>query len=123
MFLWKVAELAAVIKFAQDTQGAEFARRKYDALFYAATDSVICIDSHGIILAVNHSMLKFFRYASDTELVGLNVTVLMPEPHASYHSECVSTRVCLRVARRHCPHWLTCAAGTFGATSARDRRA
>lgn len=50
----------------------------------AAVDAVIVIDHHGVMLAANDAVSRIFGYAS-AELLGQNVTMLMPEPDRSAH--------------------------------------
>lgn len=54
------------------------------AIFEAAVDSILVIDSHGIVQAVNQSALEQFGFNAN-ELVGNNVSCLMPAPHAQAH--------------------------------------
>jgi two-component system sensor kinase FixL len=54
------------------------------ALMDAAVDAVILIDHEGRISAVNRSAERLFGYAPD-ELLGKNVSVLMPDPNRSSH--------------------------------------
>ena len=50
----------------------------------AAVDAIVVIDHHGIVRAVNDSTRRMFGYRTD-ELLGQNVSLLMPEPHRSDH--------------------------------------
>ncbi|HMB58606.1 MAG TPA: PAS domain S-box protein [Xanthomonadales bacterium] len=58
----------------------------FDALMDAAVDAIIIIDGKGIIWRFNKSAQRLFEYDED-EVVGQNVTVLMPEPHRHRHDE------------------------------------
>ena len=49
-------------------------------------DSIITIDAAGIIRSVNPATESLFGYRQ-AELLGRNVSMLMPEPHASAHDE------------------------------------
>lgn len=49
-----------------------------------ATDAIITIDYHGIIVGANPSTLRMFGYQEE-ELIGQNVRVLMPEPYRGEH--------------------------------------
>jgi two-component system sensor kinase FixL len=60
--------------FSRDTQ----------ALMEAAVDAVVVIDHHGRILAINDATCRTFGYRND-ELLGENVSKLMPEPDRSAH--------------------------------------
>ena len=57
---------------------------KLSALLEAAVDSIITIDSRGIIESVNPAAEKLFKYSQD-EFIGRNVKFLMPEPDRSQH--------------------------------------
>lgn len=54
------------------------------AIFEAAVDSILVIDSRGIVQAANQSARKQFGFSS-AELVGNSVACLMPTPHAQAH--------------------------------------
>ncbi len=54
------------------------------AVLRTAVDPIILIDSNGIILRANDSTMSLFGWDRD-ELVGKNVSVLMPEPFRSEH--------------------------------------
>ncbi|QIR14999.1 sensor domain-containing protein [Shewanella aestuarii] len=47
-------------------------------------EAVITICSKGVIKHVNKSVLSMFKYSAN-ELLGQNIAMLMPEPHASNH--------------------------------------
>ena len=61
--------------FSQETQ----------ALMEAAVDAIIAIDHRGQMAAVNRAAQHMFGYR-DFELVGRNVSMLMPEPDRSAHN-------------------------------------
>jgi two-component system sensor kinase FixL len=54
------------------------------ALMDAAVDAVVVIDHRGIITAINDSTCRMFGYRRD-ELLGENVSILMPEPDRTDH--------------------------------------
>lgn len=62
---------------------------QYQAVLASTLDPVIIIDAWGIIQTVSNSVHRVFGYSPD-ELVGRNVTVLMPEPHRSRHDSHMS---------------------------------
>jgi PAS domain S-box-containing protein len=67
-----------------DTRHAlEESRTRALAVFETTVDGVITIDTQGRIETFNAGAERIFEYAAE-EVVGRNVTVLMPEP---YHSE------------------------------------
>lgn len=55
-----------------------------EALLDAAVDSIVTIDSSAIVQSANKSAEKLFGYPVD-EMVGRNVSILMPDPWASRH--------------------------------------
>lgn len=67
-------------------EGAHGARieGEYHALLDAAVDAIIVIDGAGIIQLVNHSATRLFGY-QEQELIGSNVSILMPAAHAREH--------------------------------------
>jgi PAS domain S-box-containing protein len=54
------------------------------AIFDNIVDGVITINEKGIILSVNPAIKAIFGYCAD-ELIGNNVSHLMPEPYKSHH--------------------------------------
>ncbi|SDG04073.1 PAS domain-containing sensor histidine kinase [Epilithonimonas hungarica] len=54
------------------------------AIIETAIDGIITIDNRGIIETLNPSALKIFGYTEE-ELIGRNISVLMPEPDKSRH--------------------------------------
>ncbi|MBO6517518.1 MAG: PAS domain S-box protein [Bacteroidia bacterium] len=57
---------------------------KFQSVFQNAIDGIVVIDEFGLIEEINTAALTLFGYEKD-ELVGKNVSVLMPEPHQSNH--------------------------------------
>ena len=49
-----------------------------------AIDCIILIDTSGTILMINNAGIKLFGYTSE-ELLGQNITQLMPPPHREKH--------------------------------------
>lgn len=54
------------------------------AVLRTAVDPIVIIDQHGVIAHANEATEKLFDLTAD-QLVGHNVSVLMPEPHRSEH--------------------------------------
>jgi PAS domain S-box-containing protein len=54
------------------------------AILEATVDAILCIDDHGIIELVNPATEKIFGY-TESELLGQNVSMLMPNPYAAEH--------------------------------------
>jgi two-component system, LuxR family, sensor kinase FixL len=57
---------------------------KLEAIVDSSVDCIITIDHRGIIMSVNRATVKLFGYNRE-ELIGRNVSVLMPNPHAANH--------------------------------------
>ena len=64
------------------------------ALMDAAVDAIIVIDDKGIIQQFSESATVLFGYAPE-EVLGNNVSMLMPEPDARHH---VRPRLALKLA-------------------------
>jgi two-component system, LuxR family, sensor kinase FixL len=60
--------------------------RRLSAVIETVIDGVITIDKHGIIESVNPAAARLFHY-EETELLGKNISMLMPEPHQSKHDQ------------------------------------
>ncbi|MET1054544.1 MAG: PAS domain-containing sensor histidine kinase [Pedobacter sp.] len=60
--------------------------RLLHAIIETAIDGIITIDSRGIMESLNPSALKLFGYNAD-EVLGKNISMLMPEPDRSGHDE------------------------------------
>jgi two-component system CheB/CheR fusion protein len=61
---------------------------RLQAIFHASTDSIISINSDGIVTDMNFATTRMFGYSRD-ELIGNNVSLLMPEPIRSRHNSFV----------------------------------
>lgn len=57
---------------------------RFDALMEAVVDAIIVIDGRGTILEFSKAAIEMFGY-EPTEIVGENVSTLMPEPYRSHH--------------------------------------
>ncbi|UTA47182.1 EAL domain-containing protein [Simiduia sp. 21SJ11W-1] len=55
------------------------------AILDSVADALITIDESGIMTTVNQSATTMFGY-SEAEMVGENVSLIMPEPHKSMHN-------------------------------------
>lgn len=58
--------------------------RLLNAIIETAIDGIITIDNRGIIESLNPAALKLFGYTHE-EVVGRNISMLMPEPDKSSH--------------------------------------
>lgn len=57
---------------------------KLRAILNSAADAIVTINHKGVITAINPATVELFGYTED-EMVGQNVSLLMPEPHHSEH--------------------------------------
>jgi two-component system sensor kinase FixL len=65
------------------------ANREVQALLDVAIDAVIIIDHRGVIESFNPAAERMFGYGAD-EILGSNVSVLMPEPDRSAHDSYIA---------------------------------
>ena len=70
------------------TSALHAAEAMYGAILEAAVDAIITIDPKGIIQSVNSAAVKMFGYTAG-EMIGRNVSMLMPEPYAEEHDSYV----------------------------------
>ena len=63
--------------------------QRLQAIIDMATDGIFTIDSEGAIESVNFAACDIFGY-HQSELLGRNVKVLMPEPDKSKHDQYIS---------------------------------
>ncbi|MCB0704950.1 MAG: PAS domain-containing sensor histidine kinase [Saprospiraceae bacterium] len=68
------------------------------AVIETATDCIITISSRGIIESVNDAVVKLFGYSTE-ELIGQNISVLMPEPDRSNHNQYIDNYLETRKAK------------------------
>ncbi|WP_347160032.1 sensor histidine kinase [Pontibacter chitinilyticus] len=61
-------------------------KSRLKAIIDTAIDGIITIDSHGIIETVNPAAAKIFGYEPE-EVLGRNISMLMPEPDRSQHDQ------------------------------------
>ena len=61
-------------------------KKLLEAIVSTAIDGIITIDRNGIIDTVNPSALDIFGYKKN-ELIGQNISILMPEPYRSKHDD------------------------------------
>ncbi|MEK0082921.1 PAS domain S-box protein [Benzoatithermus flavus] len=60
------------------------AEARYRSIVDTAVDAMAVIDEHGIVQSFNPAAERTFGYQAD-EVIGRNVSMLMPEPHRSNH--------------------------------------
>ena len=72
------------------------AASEFQALLDVAVDAVVIIDHRGIIQTFNHAAEKLFGYPA-TEVIGANVSLLMPEPDRSQHDRHIERYLACRI--------------------------
>jgi len=65
------------------------ATERLEAIIESAVDGILAIDEHGIIESVNRATIETFGYERD-ELIGVNVSVLMPNPYRDQHDDYIA---------------------------------
>jgi two-component system sensor kinase FixL len=65
-------------------ESGRIAEARWRAVIDAAVDGIVVIDSRGLIEAFNPAAQRMFGY-DEAEVVGQNVSLLMPEPDRSHH--------------------------------------
>ncbi len=61
-------------------------KKTLEGILLSSVDPILVIDPHGIVQRVNGSTSRMFGY-EQSEMVGKNVSILMPEPFRSQHDE------------------------------------
>jgi PAS domain S-box-containing protein len=84
----RVIAASTILRDVTERRQSELALRdreeRLQALVTTAADAIITIDEHGIIESANPAAERLFGY-SQSELLGVNVNLLMPEPFHSEH--------------------------------------
>ncbi len=73
-----------VVVFASGKRQIASVQRRLQAIVETASDGIVVIDQHGCIESVNPATEKMFGYRTE-QLLGHNVSMLMPDPHRSFH--------------------------------------
>src|SRR5262245_63267404 len=72
--------------------------QRMHAIVETAVDAIITIDDRGIIDSANRATQRLFGYRR-SELVGRNVSMIMPEPYRSEHDRYIKRYLRTGVAR------------------------
>jgi two-component system sensor histidine kinase ChiS len=75
-----------------EEQALRESKGRTQAILDAAVDAIITIDEHGIVESANPAVERLFGY-SPAELIGRNVSMLMPSPYREQHDEYVARYV------------------------------
>jgi len=68
----------------EDTHSSILSPQNLQAILDTTVDSIVTINEGGIVLAFNKASERMFGYQKE-EVIGNNVTLLMPEPYSSEH--------------------------------------
>ena len=85
----EIGEMARAFRYLTERLDLAVLRRKQmssqlDNFIANSADGVVVIDQDGIIQKVNSSILETLDYRQD-ELIGQNISIIVPEPHRSAH--------------------------------------
>jgi diguanylate cyclase (GGDEF)-like protein/PAS domain S-box-containing protein len=81
--------IGAALKAAHLAGQLHHIERQAQAVLDTAGDGIVTIDESGRILMVNRAGCQLFRYREE-DLVGRQISALMPEPHRSRHQEYIA---------------------------------
>lgn len=82
-------ELPEVVQVPRDDLSAREVGAIATAILEAAVDAIVVISPVGAILAANEATVRLFGWERE-QMLGRNVTMLMPEPFRSEHDEYLS---------------------------------
>ncbi|EAU54417.1 PAS domain S-box protein [Mariprofundus ferrooxydans] len=84
-----IALLLLALFFGRGRRRVQETQNRLSAVVEHTVDSVVVINHLGIIESVNPAVEKVFGYQA-SELLGNNVSMLMPEPHRGVHNDYIS---------------------------------
>jgi len=95
--IYEIDELIEALNAASHRlciQGQEIKEtsERFETIFNAAVDGIITINKKGIIESFNPAAEKIFGY-KNTEVVGQNIKMLMPEPYHSEHDQYLANHI------------------------------
>ncbi|HNQ92077.1 MAG TPA: PAS domain S-box protein [Alphaproteobacteria bacterium] len=70
-------------------QTESFNEKQLRSILDNTVDGIVVVDGRGQVLSFNHACEKLFGYNS-SEVIGNNISMLMPEPHRARHDEYIS---------------------------------
>lgn len=93
MFIFLVLGLAnAILRYRDLWQAVALRDARLNAMIDAANDGVITINSQGLIQDFNPAAQRVFGYARE-EVIGRNVSMLMPSPLAEQHDSYIHKHI------------------------------
>ncbi len=81
--------IVLVIVFATGKRQIASVKKRLQSIVETATDGIVVIDDRGSIESINPAMEKIFGRNAE-QLIGNNVSVLMPEPYCTLHDGYIS---------------------------------
>src|SRR5215471_19111778 len=69
-----------------EQQALKESQARIQAIFDAAVDAIITIDERGMVESANPAVERLFGY-TPAELIGHNVSILMPSPYREQHDD------------------------------------
>jgi PAS domain S-box-containing protein len=70
-------------------ESIEASENRLRAVLETAADAIVTIDNQGIVQSFNRAATEMFGY-TDEEMIGQNVSMLMPGPHRERHDEYIA---------------------------------
>ena len=93
-----IGALNALVRYRALLQHSNESSSELQAMFDTAVDAIVKISASGEILSVNRSVERMLGY-SQQELLGRNVSMLMPAPHRELHDHYLANYLATGEAR------------------------